>query len=97
LPKRIDQYPSLRDYYNDFDKFKVTDDERTQYQTFLSGLSDAERSLLRAIISFYVVDLKNVGGLVMPLIFRVEYVDGTREEIRFRRKSGVSTTRKSPS
>jgi len=31
---------------------------------------------------FYVVDLKNIGGLVMPLIFRVEYMDGTTEEIR---------------
>jgi hypothetical protein len=82
LPKRIDQYPSLRDYYNDFDKFKVTDDERTQYQTFLSGLSDAERQLVAGNNFFYVVDLKNVGGLVMPLIFRVEYVDGTTEQIR---------------
>jgi hypothetical protein len=82
LPRRIDQYPSLRDYYNDFDKFKVTDAARTQYQAFLSGLSDAERQLVNGNNFFYVVDLKNVGGLVMPLIFRVEYVDGTREEIR---------------
>ncbi len=82
LPKRIDQYPSLRDYYNDFDKFKVTDAERAQYQTFLSNLSESERQLLGGNNYFYVVDLKNVGGLVMPLIFRVEYVDGTKEEIR---------------
>ncbi len=26
--------------------------------------------------------MKNVGGLVMPLIFKVEYADGTSEEIR---------------
>jgi hypothetical protein len=82
LPRRIDQYPSLRDYYNDFDKFKVTDAERTLYQTFLSGLSDAERQLIAGNNFFYVVDLKNIGGLVMPLIFRVEYVDGTTEQIR---------------
>jgi hypothetical protein len=82
LPKRIDQYPSLRDYYNDFDKFKVTDQEREEYQTFLSGLSEAEKSTINSGSYFYVVDLKNVGGLVMPVIFKVEYVDGTNEDIR---------------
>jgi hypothetical protein len=82
LPKRIDQYPSLRDYYNDFDQFKVTDQERSEYQKFLSGLTDAERQLVAGNNNFYVVELKNVGGLVMPLIFKVEYVDGTSEEIR---------------
>ncbi len=82
LPKRIDQYPSLRDYYNDFDKFKVTDQEREEYQTFLSGLSEAEKSTINSGSYFYVVDLKNVGGLVMPVIFKVEYADGTTEEIR---------------
>jgi hypothetical protein len=28
------------------------------------------------------VDLKNVGGLVMPVILGVEYADGTSEELR---------------
>jgi hypothetical protein len=82
LPKRIDQYPSLRDYYDDLDRFKVTDAEREEYQKFLSGLTDAEKAILNGGFYFYVVDLKNVGGLVMPLIFKVEYADGTSEEIR---------------
>ncbi len=82
LPKRIDQYPSLRDFYNDFDKFKVSDPERSEYQKFIGGLSEAERQLLSGSNYFYVVDLKNIGGLVMPLIFKVEYMDGTSEEIR---------------
>ncbi len=82
LPKRIDQYPSLRDFYNDFDKFKVTDKEQQDYQTFLASLSDKEKQLINQNNYFYVVDLKNIGGLVMPLIFKVEYMDGTSEEIR---------------
>jgi hypothetical protein len=82
LPKRIDQYPSLRDFYNDFDQFKVSDLERNEYQKFIGGLSEAERQLVSGNNYFYVVDLKNIGGLVMPLIFRVEYMDGTSEEIR---------------
>jgi hypothetical protein len=82
LPKRNEQYPSLKDYYDDFDKFKVTDQERHDYRAFFESLDETEKSILGGGYYFYVVDLKNVGGLVMPLIFKVEYVDGTSEEIR---------------
>lgn len=82
LPKRIDQYPSLRDYYNDFDRFEITEKDKSDYQAFLSTLTEREKQLLAGNYYFYVVDLKNVGGLVMPLIFKVEYMDGTTEEIR---------------
>lgn len=33
-------------------------------------------------MNFYVVDLKNVGALVMPVILAIEYTDGTKEEMR---------------
>ncbi|HEY0050791.1 MAG TPA: M1 family aminopeptidase, partial [Pyrinomonadaceae bacterium] len=84
LPKRIDQYPSLRDMYNDTEnnRFRVTEQDRQTYQAFYSSLSDKEKALVNGNYHFYVVDLKNVGGLVMPLIFRVEYMDGTSEEVR---------------
>jgi Peptidase family M1 domain len=82
LPKRIDEYPSLRDLYNDFNQFEVTEKDRQSYQAFVSTLSESEKQLLNANYYFYVVDLKNVGGLVMPLIFKVEYMDGTSEQIR---------------
>jgi hypothetical protein len=82
LPKRIDQYPSLRDFYNDYDEYKVSDLERNQYKAFVGSLDDVEKSLLNGNYYFYVVDLKNIGGLVMPVIFKVEYMDGTSEEIR---------------
>ena len=82
LPKRIDQYPSLRDFYNEFDEFKVTDVERQNYQAFVGSLDEVEKSILNSGYFFYTVDLKNVGGLVMPLIFKVEYMDGSSEQIR---------------
>ncbi len=82
LPKRIDQYPSLRDFYNDFDQFKITDKDRQNYESFLANLDDKEKALINGNYFFYVVDLKNIGGLVMPVIFKVEYMDGTSEEIR---------------
>jgi len=82
LPKRTDQYPSLRDFYNSYDALDVTAKESEAYQTFLAGLSDRQRELIRLGMNFYVVDLKNFGGLVMPVIFLIEYTDGTKEELR---------------
>ena len=49
---------------------------------FFATLDETEKSIINAGYYFYVVDLKNVGGLVMPVIFKVEYMDGTSEEIR---------------
>jgi hypothetical protein len=82
LPKRTDEFPSLRDFYNTYDEFVVTEQDRAEYQKFLAGLTDRQKELLQSGLNFYVVDLKNIGRLVMPVILEVEYADGTKEELR---------------
>lgn len=82
IPKRIEQFPSLSDFYSTYDQFKVTERERAEFQQYLSTLTEKERALLTSGMNFYVVDLKNIGGLVMPVILLVEYTDGTTEELR---------------
>ncbi|HEV7843987.1 MAG TPA: hypothetical protein VGO69_09850, partial [Pyrinomonadaceae bacterium] len=82
ITKRVEQFPSLNDFYNTYDQFKVTERERAEFQQYLSTLTEHERALLNSGMNFYVVDLKNVGGLVMPVILLVEYTDGTKEELR---------------
>jgi hypothetical protein len=82
LPKRVDEFPSLRDFYNTYDELVVTERDRAQYQQFLQSLTPRERELLQTGINFYVVDLKNIGGLVSPVIFDIEYMDGTHEMMR---------------
>ncbi len=82
LPKRTEQFPSLNDFYNTYDEFKVTDRDRDEYQKFVATLNAKERELITSGLNFYVVDLKNLGGLVMPVIFEIEYTDGTKEEMR---------------
>ena len=82
LPKRVDADPSLRDFYNTYDELAVTEEERAEYQKFLAALTPAERELLQSGMNFYVVDLKNNGGLVMPVTLEIEYTDGTKEEQR---------------
>jgi hypothetical protein len=82
LPRRVDEFPSLRDFYNTYDELVVTERDRAQYQQFLQTLTPRERELLQTGINFYVVDLKNIGGLVSPVILDIEYADGTREMMR---------------
>ena len=82
LPKRVDEFPSLRDFYNTYDELVVTERDRAQYQQFVQSLSPRERELLQTGLNFYIVDLKNIGGLVSPVIFDIEYTDGTHEMMR---------------
>ncbi len=82
LPKRVDQFPTLKDFYNTYDALVVTERDREQYQKFLVTLSDREKELLQSGLNFYVLDLKNVGGLVMPVILQIDYADGSKEEMR---------------
>ncbi|HEX8633489.1 MAG TPA: M1 family metallopeptidase [Pyrinomonadaceae bacterium] len=82
LPKRVDQFPSLRDFYNTYDELVVTERDREQYQQLLQTFTPRERELLQTGLNFYVVDLKNIGGLVSPVILDIEYMDGTRELMR---------------
>ncbi|MFN2453042.1 MAG: M1 family metallopeptidase [Pyrinomonadaceae bacterium] len=82
LPKRAEQFPSLNDFYNTYDQYRVTDRDREEFQAYLATLTNREKELLNSGLNFYVVDLKNVGGLVMPVILQMEYTDGTTEELR---------------
>jgi hypothetical protein len=53
-----------------------------QYNEFMATLNEREKSLINTDYHFYLVKLKNKGGLVMPLIFKMEYADGTNEIVR---------------
>lgn len=83
LPKRVDQYPELKDFYNQYDELDVTEADRETYRRFLETLTDREKEILNAGLNFYFVDFKNIGGLVTPIILEVAYTDGTKEEMRF--------------
>ncbi len=82
LPKLTEKNTALNDFYNSYDPLNVTERERAAYQAFLASLSEEEKKLFNTGLNFYVVDLKNLGGLVMPVIFQIEYADGSKEEMR---------------
>lgn len=82
IQKRLDAYPILADFYNTFDELDVQSSDIESYQRLVEGLEENELEVLRSQLNFYAVDLKNIGGLVMPVILEVNYKDGSREEIR---------------
>jgi hypothetical protein len=82
IPKtRLEQDESLHDYYTTVDEYEVIRLDREEYEAYRSELTEEEIALLESSKQFYEITVENKGGLVMPLIFKFEYVDGT-EEVR---------------
>ncbi|WP_417730245.1 M1 family metallopeptidase [Rosistilla oblonga] len=79
LQKRIDLFPGLKDFYNDFDELEVTEDSRKAFQKFVESLNAEEKQLIRRKTNFYVLTFENVGGLVMPIIAEIRYTDGSKQ------------------
>ncbi|MFG0257530.1 MAG: M1 family metallopeptidase [Phycisphaerales bacterium JB043] len=82
LMKRIDRFPDLKDFYNEFDELDVTPGDRREYEKYVEGLEDDQQDWLKNATNFYVVDFTNHGGLVMPIILWVEFTDGSGQEFR---------------
>ena len=82
LPKRIETYPELKDFYNDYDEFKATRKQIKTYQEFLEDLDEEQLRLLKTDLKFYAVDITNSGGLPMPVILKLTFADGSTEEVR---------------
>ena len=82
MERVVDRFPHLKDFYNEFDELDVTPKDRREYKEFVEGLEADERELLNVRQKFYVLDMANIGGLVMPVNLRVAFSDGTSKEIR---------------
>lgn len=79
----VAQDSAMADFYNRYDQFKVTPQDRQKYDDYLASLSPEERDLVQSNTNFYTLSLKNKGGLVMPVIVRMEFEDGTDSVARF--------------
>ena len=75
----------VRDFYDENDRFTVTNKERNKYNKFLKGLDPWERKVFdRAVAedkNYYVLELSNKGGLVMPIILGLTFADGTSDKM----------------
>ncbi|GAB3553173.1 M1 family metallopeptidase [Spirosoma fluminis] len=79
----VAQDSSMRDFYNSYDPYTVTDEDRKRYQAYLATLTPEERQTAEAGTNFYTLSLQNKGGLPMPIIVRMEFEDGTDSVARF--------------
>ena len=76
----VEKDPSLRDFYNnEYDEYEVTLADREDFEKYYNTLKDHERERLNKDFNYYEVKLKNIGGLVMPVILEIEYDDGSKE------------------
>lgn len=82
LPKRVDEYPELKDFYNEYDPATVTDEQRQAYEKAMNEMTDKDREMLTSTDRFYRIQFKNVGGLIMPVVLMVTFEDGSTREIR---------------
>ena len=78
MPRRVDAHPELKDFYNQHDDFTVTNKDRNAYAEALAALEPWEKDLLKQGKHLYLVDLSNVGGMVMPLILEIELKSGKK-------------------
>ncbi len=76
---------TMKDFYNSYDPYAVTDEDKRKYQAYLATLGEDERKALESYGStnFYTVSLKNKGGLPMPVIIHMQFEDGTDSVARF--------------
>jgi len=73
LKTRLRRYSDLEDFYNENDKFTVTNADRNKFKKFYDGLEDWERKAYDRAMEdgkyLYFVDFENIGGLISPRLF----------------------------
>lgn len=79
----VDKNPDMKDFYNTYDPYKVTEADKKKYETYLASLNPDERKLVESGLNFYTLKVKNKGGLPMPVIVKMQFEDGTDSVARF--------------
>ena len=72
----------MDDYYTNYDKLTKDAIDKAEYKKSVANMSKEDRLLFNNTKNYYEVEIKKVGGLVMPVILEFEYVDGTTEVFR---------------
>ena len=75
----VEEKPELKDFYNGYDPLAVTEADKQRYFQYLNTLSPQQQQRLNGNLNLYELSLRNVGGLVMPVIIQMTYDDGTQD------------------
>ena len=83
IPKTVvEENPDMKDFYNSYDKFATSESDKKRFDQTMAGLAEDEKKLVDSNKNFYVLNIKNTGGLVSPVIVKMNFEDGTDEVIR---------------
>ncbi|MES2016271.1 MAG: M1 family metallopeptidase [Pseudomonadota bacterium] len=77
-PRRIEQHPELKDFYNEHDDYTVTNKDRNKFAAGRGELEDWEKALLKQGKHLYLVDFSNLGGLATPLVLEIALKSGKK-------------------
>jgi hypothetical protein len=84
IPKTVvEENPDMRDFYNSYDRFATSEADKKKFEQTMASLSEDEKKLVNSNKNFYVLNVKNKGGLPMPVIVKANYEDGTSEVFRY--------------
>jgi aminopeptidase N len=78
----LEKNPAIADFYNSYDPSQITQADKIRYERYYNSLSAEEKALVDSGLNFYVLNFKNNGGLVMPLIIKMDFEDGTEKVVR---------------
>ncbi|WP_297819077.1 M1 family metallopeptidase [uncultured Paraglaciecola sp.] len=79
----VERFSDITDFYDNNDRFTVTNKERNKYNKFLKDLKPWEKVAFERAVkedkNYYVLEFSNKGGLVMPIILELTFADGSTE------------------
>jgi predicted secreted protein len=79
----VERFSDITDFYDENDRFSVTNKERNKYNKFLKDLKPWEKATFERAVkedkNYYVLEFSNKGGLVMPIILELTFADGSTE------------------
>lgn len=78
----IENKPELKDFYDSEERYKPNAVDKSEYNRYMSSLTPRERDFLQNDLHFYELSFSNLGGLVMPVILRFEFGNGTDSIVR---------------
>jgi hypothetical protein len=88
---------SLNDFYTNYNRLLPDENEVLEFKKSLQSMTEEEKQVLLSEDLFYEMTFERVGGLVMPIIYEIEYTDGTSELTKIPaeiwRKGETSVTR----
>lgn len=74
--------PATRDFYNQSDPLSVTAAQRRKAAGANAESTPDERAARATSDNFYRLNFRNIGGLVMPVIVKMDFADGSTETMR---------------